>query len=56
MKGYGFITDEQDQDYFLHSHDLDVTLKPAMVQSGLRVKFDVKNDLKGDKAIRVRKA
>ena len=55
-KGYGFIADEHDQDFFIHSQDLDLTLKPTMIKIGMRVKFDVSSDFKGDKAVRVRKA
>jgi CspA family cold shock protein len=53
-KGYGFITDDNDQDLFVHANDLDLTLKPSMIFVGMRVKFDVQSDIKGDKAKRVR--
>ena len=55
-KGYGFIADDEGQDFFIHTQDLDITLKPAMIQIGLRVKFDIRSDFKGDKAIHVRRA
>jgi len=55
-KGYGFITDDEGQDFFIHTQDLDITLKPTMIQIGVRVKFDIRSDFKGDKAIHVRRA
>lgn len=56
MKGYGFITSEDDQDLFFHSADLHLTLKPTEIRGGMRVKFDVRSDFKGDKAINIRRA
>ncbi|MBD3374156.1 cold shock domain-containing protein [candidate division KSB1 bacterium] len=56
QKGYGFISTDEEQDLFLHVSDLDVTLPANDVRIGLKVKFDVRSDMKGDKAIRVRKA
>lgn len=55
-KGWGFIVTDEDEDLFFHLSDLDITLKPEQLREGLRVKFDVKSDLKGDKAVNVRKA
>ncbi len=55
-KGYGFITMADDTDLFVHRSDLDVTLLASAMVPGLKVKFDIKSDMKGDKAIRVRKA
>jgi CspA family cold shock protein len=55
-KGFGFVTTDDDEDLFLHVDDLAINLRPEHVREGLRVKFDVKNDIRGDKAINVRKA
>ena len=55
-KGYGFITTDDDEDVFVHKSGLDITLNPADLREGLRVRFDVRSDIKGDKAINVRKA
>jgi cold shock protein len=54
-KGYGFIESEQ-EDIFFHKSDLDITLKSLEIREGMRVKFDIRSDMKGDKAINVRKA
>jgi len=54
-KGFGFISSEDDEDIFLHVRDLDVTLKQAQITVGMRVKFDVRREMKGDRAISVRR-
>ncbi len=55
-KGYGFITSDDDEDLFVHVSDLDITIKDKRLREGQRVKFDVRREMKGDKAIRVRLA
>lgn len=55
QRGFGFITTDDDEDLFVHLSDLDITLK-GQLKEGMRVKFDVRTEMKGDKAIRVRKA
>jgi len=55
-KGWGFIVTADDEDLFLHVSDLDITLKPKDVCVGMAVKFDVRQDMKGAKAVKVRKA
>ncbi len=56
LKGFGFITTDDDEEVFLHASDLAMNLKQQEVTEGLRVKFDIKNDMKGDKAVNVRRA
>ncbi len=53
-KGYGFILGDDDEEYFVHVSDLDVTVKPHLLREGVRVSFDVRSDLKGEKAVNVR--
>ena len=55
-KGFGFITTAQDEDVFLHVSNLAINLKSSDLKEGLRVKFDVKSDMRGDKAVNVRRA
>lgn len=55
-RGYGFIITEDDEDIFVNANDLDVTLKSRGLREGDRVSFDVRSDLKGEKAINVRLA
>ena len=52
-KGFGFIVSDDEQELFVHVSDLHVAVKNGL-QEGQRVSFDVKRDMKGDKAIRVR--
>jgi len=53
-KGYGFIVSDDDQELFVHISDLDVRVKEKRLREGQRVGFDIKRDMKGDKAVRVR--
>jgi CspA family cold shock protein len=53
-KGYGFITTDTDDDLFVHSSDLHVTVKHRRLFEGQQVKFDIRRDMKGDHAINVR--
>lgn len=55
-KGFGFITIDDDEDVFLHVSGLSPSLDAQQVKQGLRVKFDIKSDFKGDKAVNVKKA
>jgi len=55
-KGFGFITTDDDEDLFLHVSNLAAGLNPTQVKEGMRVKFDIKSDMRGDKAVNIRKA
>ncbi|MDP6755572.1 MAG: cold shock domain-containing protein [Candidatus Marinimicrobia bacterium] len=54
MKGFGFISGDDGQDYFVHVYGLGPKLKKFGLRIGQRVAFDVDFDMKGDKAINVR--
>jgi len=54
-KGFGFITTDENEDLFVHVSDLAINLQPEQVREGLRIKFDIKSDMRGDKAVNVRK-
>ncbi len=54
LKGYGFITGEDGEDYFVHVSGLREHLKARGVRPGQKVSFDVDYDHKGDKAINVK--
>jgi len=54
LKGFGFITGEDGEDYFIHVSGLREYLKEKGLNTGQRVSFDVDYDIKGDKAINVR--
>jgi len=53
-KGFGFVTTEDDEDLFVHSSDLHISVKGKRLFEGQKVKFDVRSDMKGEKAINVR--
>lgn len=54
LKGFGFITGDDGEDYFLHVSGLRLHLQKQGVRPGQRVLFDTDFDDKGDKAINVR--
>lgn len=54
MKGFGFISGDDGEDYFVHVYGLGPKLKKFGLRIGQRVAFDVDFDMKGDKAINVR--
>ena len=53
-KGFGFITTDDNDDLFVHNSDLHVSIKNKRLIEGQRVKFDLRRDMKGDRAINVR--
>jgi len=53
-KGFGFITTEDDDDLFIHSSDLHISVNNHRLFEGQTVKFDIKRDMKGDRAINVK--
>ena len=53
-KGFGFVTGDDGEDYFLHVSGLKQYLQNKGIRPGTRVVFDVDFDMKGDKAINVR--
>jgi len=54
LKGFGFITGQDGEDYFVHVSGLREYLKERGLRPGQKVSFDVDYDMKGDKAINVR--
>ena len=53
-KGFGFITSENNEDYFVHVSGLREHLKKKGLFPGQKVSFDIDFGMKGDKAINVR--
>ena len=54
LKGFGFITSDDREDYFVHVSGLREHLKSRGLRTGQKVSFDVDFGMKGDKAINVR--
>ena len=55
-KGFGFIESDDEDDFFVHAHDLDASLPGGKLTPGQRVSFDVSQEMKGDRAINVKLA
>ncbi len=55
-RGFGFIVSDDDEELFVHVSDLDITLKNRGLRPGQRVAFDVRREMKGDRAVNVRPA
>ena len=53
-RGFGFITGDDGDDYFVHVSDLGPKLQKFGLRAGQKVAFDTDYDHKGDKAINVR--
>lgn len=54
QKGFGFIATDDDEEVFVNVNDLHIAVKDKRLTEGQRVSFDVKTDMKGDKAVNVR--
>ena len=54
LKGFGFITGDDKEDYFVHVSGLREHLKSRGLRTGQKVSFDVDFGMKGDKAINAR--
>ncbi len=54
-RGFGFITGDDGEDYFVHVSELRPPLQKVGLREGEQVLFDVDYDHKGDRAINVRK-
>ena len=55
-RGFGFISAEDEKEYFFHRGGLDSSLDFDRLQGGERVEFDVEQSPKGPRAAHVRAA
>ena len=53
-QSYGFIIDEDEEEYFFHIGDLHAKSRNRRIMEGQNVEFDIKSDMKGDKAVNIR--
>ncbi len=53
-KRFGFITSDDDEELFFHPGDLHPSVGGKKLQPGQRVAFDIKSDMKGDRAVNIR--
>ena len=54
LKGFGFITGKDNEDYFVHVSGLREHLKGKGLRGGQKVSFDIDRDIKGDNAVNVK--
>ena len=54
IKGFGFIVTEDDDDLYFSKNDIHPKSRNAIIREGLNVGFDMKREMKGDRAINVR--
>lgn len=54
IKGFGFIISEDDDEIYFHLKDLHPKFRNHLVKEGDKVGFDVKREMKGDRAVNIR--
>ena len=54
QKGFGFIATDDGDDLFVNVSDLHPSARAKRLVEGQKVKFDIRSDMKGDKAVNVR--
>ncbi len=53
-KGFGFIIDENDDELYVNAVDLHPSVINKMLREGQTVKYDIRTDIKGDRAVNVK--
>jgi CspA family cold shock protein len=54
-RGFGFIITEKDEEIFVNVNDLHITIRDKRLIEGQPVSFDIKSDMKGERAVNVRR-
>ena len=54
LKGFGFIVTEDDDDVYFSKQDIHPKSKNTLLREGLKVGFDLKREMRGDRAVNVR--
>lgn len=54
FKGYGFILTEDGDDVYFSKQDIHPKFKNVAIKEDMRVGFDFKREMKGDRAVNVR--
>lgn len=54
-KGFGFILSEDDDELYFNLQDIHPKFRSTSLREGDRVGFDLKREIKGDRAINIRK-
>jgi len=54
QRGFGFIVADDEEELFVNVNDIHPSVQPKRLREGQHVRFDVRSDMKGDRAINVR--
>mgnify|MGYP005836301579 CR=1 FL=1 len=54
IKGFGFIVTEDDDEVYFNLHDVHPKFKGKTFKEGEKVGFDLKREIKGDRAVNLR--
>ena len=54
LKGFGLITGEDGDDVYFSKQDLHPKSKNLLPREGMKVGFDLKREMRGDRAVNVR--
>ncbi len=54
QRGFGFIVTDDGDDLFVNANDIHLAVKNRGLREGDHVKFDIRSDMKGEKAVNVR--
>ena len=54
QRGFGFIITDDDEELFVNVNDIHPSVQPKTLREGQHVKFDVRSDMKGERAVNVR--
>ena len=54
MKEFGFIVNEDEDEFFFSKQDIHPKSRNMPIREGLSVGFDMKREMRGDRAINVR--
>lgn len=54
LKGFGFITTEDEDEIYFSKQDIHPKSENILLREGLKVGFDVKREMRGDRAVNVR--
>lgn len=54
LKGFGFIITEEEDELYFSKQDIHPKSRNMLLREGLKVGFDLKREMKGDRAVNVR--
>lgn len=54
LKGYGFITTTDEEDIYFSRQDIHPKFKNVLIKENMKVGFDLKREMRGDRAVNIR--